>query len=825
MDDLPGHGDRGGDNEDRNGRGTMVHDLKQAAKGLLSTPTFTLGAIATLALGIGAAVATFSVVHSVVLKDLPYSDPDRLVTVWPEVNYNIAMVDETLDAIPGLESLTGSSGWGFVLTDGPRPTEIDGRRVTPGHFEMLGVLPLLGRSFEPSDALPDAPGVTILSHALWVEAFGGGPDVLGRMIQLSGADREVHEVVGVMPAGFRPTEGQPLLWTTLRGEPGTAPADDDTWFVNTRIGRLAEGATHEVVSQQLRTFANRMHRELPRVYSEEDAEQATVEPLSESVAGDLTTPLWLALGAVGLVLLSACANVANLLLARGQARAHAFAVRSALGADRQRIVTMLLGESAIVGVLSGLVGVAMSYGLVGLIVRLAPSDFVRLAEVEVGSEVLAFAVAVVMLATMAAGLIPALRSSRVEATAVLGRAGRGTSGHRSGRLMPALVAGQVAMAVVVATGSGLMLRSLATLLSEDPGMEAEGVLTFRASPGEARLGSADALADFYGELIERLKVLPGVTGASAIHLTPGTLDNWSFPTYPEGHDYGEDEARVSTNFRVVWPDYFETVGIPLLEGRTLSREDRVGSEMVVVVNRAFVDRWWPGESALGKTVRVFGATEPPARVAGVVGDVRQFGLGREPDPELYYAHRQWGWAVSQTLVVKFADGDPLDRAPAVRRIVAELDALVPVSRMERLNDVLGQNAENSRFLTLLLTTFGALAVVLGAVGVFGVTAYAVGLRVPEYGVRMALGASRSGVVGRALATAGRPVLLGLGAGVLAALIAARFLAGLLYRVTPADPVTFVGVSAFMATVGLLAALVPALRAGRVDPVEVLAGEG
>ncbi len=802
--------------------GALRNDFRHALRGLISSPLFSLAAIGTLALGIGTAVGTFSVVHAVLLRDLPYEEPDQLVTVWPEANFNAAMVAAASERIPGIESITGFVGWSFLLSEGAEAVEVIGNRVSPQHFATLGVTPMMGRDFVDDDGLPDAPGVVILSHSFWIEAFAGDPATVGRIIQLGNADRTVHEVIGVMPEGFRPVEGDPRLWTTLRVQPGMSVTEDDSWYVNTRIARMAEGASASIVQEQLQAFANRMHAELPRTFSEEDARAATVQPLAESVSGDLSAPLWLALGAVGLVLLSAVANVANLLLARGQSRGHAFAVRSALGADRGRMVSLLMSESAILVATAGAVGIGISYGLIGLVVRLVPDDFARLAEVEVNSPVLGFSVLVVMVTILTVGLIPALRSSRVDATAVLGRAGRGESARRSGRLMPALVALQVAMAMVTAMSSGLMLRSLQTLLSEDPGLDPRGILTFRVWPGEVQVESPADLADFYGRLLDRIRAMPGVEAASAIHIVPGSLDNWSYPTYPEGHSYAEGDAVVTTSFRAVWPQYFETVGIPLIAGRTLRPSDDAASEAVTVVNQAFVDQWWPGESGLGKTIRTFSPTASPARVVGVVGNVRQFGLGAQASPEMYYAHRQWGrQMIGQSIVIKFADGDPLGRASDVRAVVAALDPLTPLSRVAPLEDVLTQNVSSDRFVTTLLSAFGALAVALGAIGVFGMTAFTVGRRLPEYGVRIALGASRAGVVRQALAKTSPPVMAGLALGLFGAFASTRLLASVLYEITPTDPMTFVLVSAVILTVGTLATLLPSLRAGRVDPVASL----
>lgn len=802
----------------------MKQDLGYAVRSLAGAPMFSLTAVSTLALGLGAAVATFSVVWAVLLKPLPYQEPDRLVAVWPALNFNVALVREAEEALPALDGITGVSMWTLTMSDGPEPMELDAAMVSADHFRVLGVQPAMGRGFLPEEALPGAGRVAVLSHDLWVGAFGADPDIVGRVIRVSGAEHDAREVIGVMAAGHRPVRDDPDLWIPLEGDPAASVADDATWYVNERIARLAPGATVAQATEQLAAFAQRVRADVPGIVDEADVQAATIEPLRAYTAGDLTAPLWAALGAVALVLLIACANAANLLLARGDQRAGALSVRAALGAGRDRILRLVLLESLLLGAAAGGLGVLIAYGLVGVLVRQAPADFPRLDEVGVSLPVLAFAVVVAVACTLLAGLVPAVRAGRVDAMAALGRSTRGSAARRTSRLTHVLVAGQVGLAVVVAVGSGLMLRSLDRLLSEDMGLDAEGVLTFRANPGEDRYPDAVAFARFYEDLIARLSDAPGVESASAIHLLPGTRSNWSFPTWPEGVVHPDGEARPSTNFRAVYPGYFETLGIPLLQGRSVQPGDREDTERVVVVNRAFAERWWPGQDPIGRTVRVFSSTATPYRVVGVVGDVRQFGLDRPPAPELYYSPRQWDWQISQSLVVRYADGDPLAHAEEVRRVVREVDPRVPVTDVAALDGVVGQSARTTRFLTLLLSAFGALAVFLGAVGVFGVTAYVVGRRTAEFGVRLALGSTRHAVVGTAVRGTLGPVVAGLGLGVVGAWTASRLLASALYGVEPTDPVTFTAVPALLLAVGTLAALAPAWRAGRVDPVEVLGGD-
>jgi predicted permease len=758
-------------------------------------------------------------------KDLPYPQPDRLVAVWPGAKFNNAMVRDAVASMPALEGASGVSGWRLTLVGEGEPLEVDAQRVSPDHFRVLGVAPALGRDFTAEEGLPDRGDVVILSHALWVRVFGADDAVIGRTLQLSGADTETHTVIGVMPPDFRPVRGDPEAWIPASLDPTASITSDDSWYVNHRVARLAPGATLEQADEQVERFARSVLTRTDGVFDEEQVREARVQPLGGYLAGDMGPVLWAALAAVSLVLLIACANVANLLLARGEGRAHDLAVRTALGAGRARVVRMLLAEGGILGVLGGGLGILLSFALIRLVVALAPADFPRIDEVAVDGSVLGYAVAVTALATLLAGLVPALRVSRVDATASLGGASRASSARRGSRLTTALVGAEVALAVVVTVGSGLMVRSLLRLTSVDLGLDPANLLVLRPTPPGGRYAMDEEHQGYYARVLARVGALPGVASVGAIHLLPGTMDSWNFPTWPEGVDLPEGTPVPLVNFRIVSEGYFETVGLRPMRGRLLTDADRADAERVMVVNEAFVERFWQGLDPVGRAIRTPSSTAEPYRVVGVVGDVRQHGLAREPEPEMYLTRAQWGRSTSLWLVARTrGGGSPSDHAAAIHQAVWSVDPDVPISGTEELARVFDRSAATTRFLTLVLGSFGVLALLLGAIGVFGVTAYAVARRIPEFGVRLALGSSRSGVLASALLTCAAPVGVGLLVGTVGAALSSSALRSVLFGVEPSDPVTFALVGGMLLAVALLASLVPAWRASRVDPVRVLSAD-
>ncbi len=812
--------------EGRGGMGTRTQDLRWAARTLVRSPLFTGVAVLTLALGIGASTATFSVVGTALFKGLPYQDADRLVAVWPSTNFNTAMVRDAVSSMPAVESMTGVTGWSLTLVGEGEPLEVNANRVSPVHFRLLGVDAAVGRTFTDEEGLPGQGDVVVLSHAFWVRVLGADPDVIGRSLQLSGADSETRTVIGVMPPDFRPVRGRPEVWIPMTLDPSATISSDGSWYVNERIARLAPGATLAQADEQIARFARDVREQLSRRYDEDEVRSARMQPLTAYLTRDMKPVLWAALGAVSLVLLIACANVANLLLARGEARTHDLAVRSALGAGRDRVVRMLLAESGILGLLGGALGILTAFTLVRLAVAMAPDDFPRIRDVAVDGPVLLYAVAVTLASTLLAGLVPALRTSRVDATASLGGATRASSARRRSRLTLALVGAEVALAVVVTVGSGLMLRSLLRLTAVDAGVDTRGTLVLRASPPESRYQDHADTQAYWTQVLAQVSALPDVASVGAIHLLPGTGDNWNFPTWPEGVDVPEGTPTPIANFRIVRPGYFETVGLPARRGRLLADADGVDDEKVVVVNQAFVDRFWAGLDPVGRTLRTLRSSGDPYRVVGVVADVHQHGLGQAPEPEMYFSQAQWpGWSLTLWLVVKMrADDRPLERVAAIQQAIWSVDPNVPITGIDTFDHVFAQSAASTRFLAGVLGSFGALALLLGAVGVFGVTGYAVARRLPEFGVRIALGSSRKRVLGAGVLTCAAPVCGGLIVGLATAAAAAGVLRTVLFGIEPSDPVTFVLVGGTLLVTAAVASLLPAWRASRVDPVRVLGAD-
>lgn len=802
-----------------------LDDLRSGVRSLGASPGFALAAVLTLALGIGASTSTFSVVHAVLLEELPFEDPERLVFVWPEVNANKAMALMAEERMGSLESVSGLSVWTLTLTGVGEPQELRALKVQPGYFRILGVAPALGRTFEPDADLPGRAGVVVLSHDFWVRAFGADPSVVGRSVELGGADYDRRRIVGVMPPGVEELWEEVDVWIPLEGDPALSLQDDDTWYVNERIARLAPGATLEQANAEVRDYAREVWAELPGIIAEDDAAAASVRPVRDYLTRDVRAAVWSALAAVGLVLLIGCFNVANLLLARGEARAPDLAVRAALGAGRGRLTRMLLTESGLIGLLGGLGGMVLAYLLVDVIARQAPPTVPGIDGVGVNAAVLAYALGVTALSILAAGLAPALRAGRVRATAALGGGSRGAAGRTVGRISGALVASQITLAVVVTVGSGLMLRSLSTMLAVDTGIDAERVLAFRPAPPSGRYPDGLASRAYFDEVQERVAALPGVGAVGGISLIPGRASNWSFPTFPEGYTPSEGSPTPSVNFRAVRGSYFEVAGIPLVRGRPLQASDAAEAEPVVVVNRRFVERFWPGEDAIGKVVRLFSPGATPYRVVGVAADVHQFGQAVEPYPEMYFAHAQVPWdQMPMWLMAKVPSGDPERLSRAVREAVREIDPSVPVTDVVALGDILDESTRTTRFLTWLLSSFGLLALFLCAIGVFGVTAYTSGRRKPEFGVRLALGSSRADVVQKGISRTFGPVASGLGAGVLAAGASSRVLDSALFGIDRYDVPTFVTVVGVLAATALAAAAIPAWRASRVDPVTVLGSD-
>lgn len=802
----------------------LRRDILVAARRLRAEPGFLSVALATLALGIGAAVAIFTVVNAVLLRPLPYPDPDRLVLVSPGQNANIALADAIRDGTPALEASTGISFWGLTLMGEGSAVQLSAQVVDPAFFTVFGVTPALGRPFDPETRIPSRSDVVILSHGLWQRTFGGDPAVIGRRLRLDGYDAQERTVVGVMPEGFVAPLAAPgtetALWIPLHLTPGRTVATDSSWYVGRIAARLRAGATVEGAAQQVRTTMERLRAEFPGLLDADAVRTAGAMGLLNAIVGDVETPLRLLLAAEALVLLLACANLANLLLARGERRRQELAVRAALGAQRSRLVREELAEGGVLAAAGGVLGVGVAAAILGVLRVNERSGLPRSGDAGMDGRVLAFACVISLLSIVGFALVPALRATRGDLRPDLASGRRQAGGSRGARQVGAvLIALEVALALVVVSGAGLLLSSLRALRAVDAGFDTEHVLAVELAPPDTRFRSART-AQYYAEVTQRLAALPGVSSVGAIHLLPFALGNWSFPYLAEGHAPPADGPLPSANFRAVTPGYFRTVGIRLLEGRDVTDADVAEGEKVGLINKAMATELWPGEQAVGRTIQLFG--NQPFRVIGVVSDVHQQSLDRAPRPEMYRPLTQF--PVSSMVVMVRGHVEPALLERPVRQAIEGLDADVPIARMQPLSDVLDASMADRTFFTGVLTFFGFLALLLGGVGVYGVMAYAVGGRRHEFGVRMALGATGSRVVRGAMTTGARPLAVGLVLGLAGVFVTSRLLQSLLFDVRPTDPVTLVAATTLLAAVALAAIWIPSRRASRVAPSQALRAE-
>lgn len=812
----------------REGLAGLGRDVRLALRRLGAEPAFTAGALATLALGTGAPVAIFTVVNAVLLRPLPYPEPERLVRVLPGVEYaNIALADALAEGAPSLTATTGLSQWRLTMTGEGEPTALPVQAIDPGFFRVFGVQPALGRPFRPEDRDPRRSDVAILSHALWEGRFGGAPEIVGRRIAVDGDGHTSREVVGVMPRGFTPPlapQGVDVaMWIPLSVAPGRTIATDSTWFLRAIVGRLAPGATVERTAQQVQSRMRSLRDEYANRLEAGAVERAGAMRLLDSMVGDVRGTLWVVLSSVGFVLLLACANLANLLLARGERHRQELAVRAALGAGRRRLVREQLTESAVLALSGGAAGLLLAQGILGVLRVAETSGLPRIAELELDLRVLAFALATSLISSVGFGLLPALRATSGDMRRDLGSGGRMPGRTRSGRsLGVALVAGEIALASVVVTAAALLLNSLRGLRAVDPGLDASDVLTIQLAPPDADYPGERARA-FYQELLQRLSALPGVSSAGAINLLPFTDDNWLFPYLAQDHPPPPDGPLPRANFRIITPGYLEAVDMPLLAGRDLSAADDAGGPMVGLINRTMAESLWPNESALGKVINFLGSE--PFEVVGVVGDVHQHALDREPQPEMYLTPR-WvaEWSIKSMVVLVETTGDPASHAPTVRREVWAIDEDVPITDVRPLESVLGESMARRRFFAGVLTFFGLLALGLGAVGVYGVMAYTTRARRPEFGIRLALGATQGQLLRAAFGQGLLPVAIGLVVGLVGAIAGGRLLSSLLYGVTPGDPLTLTAAGAVLSVVAGAAVGVPAYRLTRIDATRVLRAE-
>lgn len=833
----------GRNREERGGEmDSWIKDVRYAARTLLKNPGFTIVATLTIALGIGANTAIFSVVRAVLLQPLPYDEPQELVLLWGEMrnrdvtHFPMSPPDFAAyrDGAEALDDLAGVFTFTASLTGDGEPVQINVAGTTTSFFDVLGVQPILGRAFVEEDGLPQPqgvnpgqpgalPGIVVLSHHLWQQRYGGDPGVIGRTIEIGGGS---NEIVGVLPPGF-----ELYLPPTAQLQP-----DADVWvsaridYVNANpnnvflrpVGRLADGATPEQLQAQVDRIASGLAAENQ---VKATAGYATrVEPLHADLTAHVRPVLLALFGAVVFVLLIACANVSNLLLVRASGRDRELAVRAAMGGSRSRLVRQMLIESVLLALTGAVLGVALASGGVSLLLGLQPDDLPRMDGVRIDGVVLGFTLVSAVGAAVLFGVLPAMQGSRVDLADALKE--RGSAGANAARrlMRNGVVIVEVALSMVLLIGAGLMVRSFVELTNVSPGFDAEGVVTFNATAPFGAYPQPGDRASFNVEVQRRLEALPGVDRASlavGLPLTPAVLAG----RYGPEEALTDPEAFGQATYRAVLPGYFETMGTRLLAGRTFSEADNVDSVSVVVVDEKLAGIMWPEESPVGKRFLIRATTPDPqwVEVIGVVEHQRDQDLASEGMETVYFTDRFIG-SFGGTWVVRTSTVDPIGLIPAIRREVGQVDADVPVADIELMQTYVDRAMGPTRFALTLIGVFGIVALFLASIGLYGVLSYVVRQRTSEIGVRMAFGAEAGSilklVVGQGLALAGGGVVIGL----LAALPLTGFMESMLVGVPHNDPATFATISAVFVTVAAVACYLPARRATFVDPVKALRDE-
>jgi putative ABC transport system permease protein len=794
---------------------TLVADLRYAARRLRGAPGFTAVTVLTLALGIGGTTAIFSVVNPILFESLPYPGAGKLAAIWESdhVPQTFVTYREIAERSRSFEAVAVLRAWQPTLVGGAEPERLEGQRVSAGYFRVLGVAAALGRAFEPGDDRLNGPAVVILSDALWRRRFAADSAVVGRQITL---DERAHTVLGVLPAGFdnvlAPAAG---LWAPLQYDLSEGRAFGHHLRM---IGRLAPGIRHDQAAREVDALGRAVAARYPDGFGKGATSVAV--PLQEDLTRGVKPALLAIIGGVVLVLLIACVNVTNLLLARGVQRREEFALRAALGAGRSRLIRQLLTESVLLAVLGGAAGLAVAaLGVRGL-VALSPESLPRLGAVEVDPAVFAFSLALAALIGVAFGLAPALQAAGSAPQAGLPQGNRHTpGGHR--RLRSGLVVAEVALALMLLVSSGLLLRSLGRLFAVPAGFDPVDVLTLQVQTSGQRFADRDATQRFFSAALQAVRAVPGVTRAAFTSQLPLSGDLDEYGAHFEG---GPAEPATSHSvFRyAVSEQYLETMGIPLRAGRALDERDRAGAPLVALISESLARSRFPSASALGQRVRV--GPGPPYTIVGVVGDVKQMSLALDQADAVYIPAAQWPVGdASMSLVVR-GPGDVASLTPEIRRAIWSVDRDQPILRVATLERLLAASAAERRFALILFEAFALAALVLAAAGIYGVLSGSVAERTREIGVRAALGASRRSILALVLRSGLGLTGLGLLIGLAGAVLATRGIEAMLFGVTRLDPVTYFGVLVLLAGVALLACWIPARRAMGVDPATTLRSE-
>jgi predicted permease len=823
---------------------TLRQDLRQGLRMLAKSPGFTIVAVLTLALGIGANTAIFSVVNAVLLRPVAYKDSTSLVNIWGKfekdgISQNWISEPEYWDLLDHNESFSQIAAYALggranLTRSDAQPVQVSEASATAGVLSLLGITPVLGRTFGVDEDQPGHSHYVLLSYALWQSQFGGDPNIVTKPLQLDG---ETYNVVGILPKQFS-LGGKQDLWVPL-GLNRAKPDSRGSHYLHV-ISRLKPGVNIAQSSAVLTRFAGDLRRAYPNNYGpkQENFDMYMV-PVKEQLVGKLRPALLVLLGAVAFVLLIACANVANLLLARASAREKELAIRAAMGAGRGRLVRQLLTESLILGIAGGLLGLLLAYWGVDALRTLVPANTPRMDEVHVDPVALAFTFGVSLLTGLIFGLAPAWHVARIDLCETLNEAGRGTSAAGGSlHLRSLLVVSELALALLLLVGAGLLIRSFSHLLGVSPGFQTQHLLTMELSLPEKTYPDGAPVQKFFTELMTRVKAVPGIQSAGAVSQMPLTdsytsgsvyFEDTSIPDIPRLQQLG-NLPYMEIDQRAATADYFQAMEIPLVRGRLLSDGDDASAPLVAVVDANFARRFWPHRDAIGQRVAIdtLPNVKPPAprwrTIVGVVGHVKHYGLDVEGREQIYFPHRQPLYGVfaprDMTLAVR-TSLDPASVTGAIREQVFAIDKSLPLYNIATMDQLVSNSIAQPRLNLSLIVAFAVLALALAAVGVYGVMAYVVTQRTQEFGIRMALGASPSDVLKQVFLEGGRIAALGLALGLIAALALTRLMASLLFGVKPDDPVTLGVAAALLAFVALIACYIPARRATRVDPLVAL----
>jgi putative ABC transport system permease protein len=809
---------------------TLAQNFRFALRRLRKNPGFTVVAVLTLALGIGANSAMFSIVNAVLLRPLPYRDPQRLMLLaerWPQfprLSLSYLNYKDWRDQSHSFEAVGAVRNSVMTMTGGAEAERLPSQNVTANLFDLLGTKPELGRTFSDAEDKPGAPPVAVISHSLWERRFSSSPSVLSQTITL---DNQNYSIIGVMPPRFEILQQAADIILPFEPWARTLP-DDRSWHPGILpIARLKPGVSLEQARSEIAVIAKRLEEQYPQTNTNVSS---LVDPMLEQIVQNVHTALWVLIGAVGVVLLIACANVANLLLVRATGRRREMAVCIALGARPFDIIRQLLAESILVAVAGGALGLALAWAAVPLLVRLAGSSLPRSNSVSIDLGVLGFTALIAFVAGILFGLAPARHTWSIDLRETLNETNRGGAVRAVLRTRAALVVSEIALAMLLLVGAGLLFKSFERLSRISPGFSTDHILVANIVRSPTAYSDRNIRLGFFDRLFEQIAALPGVRSVGAASFLPVTGAGPALHFNIQGRPPRSPQEYTIASYRAVSAGYLKTLGVPLITGRWIEDRDREGAPAVVVVNSSFARTYFSNQSPIGQHIQVGAVPNPDPRVpwmeiVGIVADVKQ-SLASESSSEMYVPYRQADQVLpvlTMSLVVRTA-GDPLAQTNSIRSVVQNIDPNQPVTAIRSMEENVAQSVSAPRFRTVLLSVFAGIALVLAAVGIFGVMAYSVAQRTRELGLRIALGASRGRVLQLVLAHGVRLTLVGVGIGLVATFLLTRYVSSLLFNVPPYDPMTLVGVVAALVVISLCACYLPARRATLVDPIVALREE-